>query len=272
MGGSILVQLALLHPNLLRGLVAIDPIIQTENPSKKFAPASTYRRDVWPSREEAASKFSANKFYQSWDPRVLAEWNKHGLRELPTETHRDGGKGEGTPVTLKTPVAQEVFSYLRPKYLGLVGTVPELDRSDYGDMHPDDVEPDFPFYRPEPAAIFRRLPEVKPPILYIFGKRSDFSTPELRSKKLESTGIGVGGSGGRDHGKVKEIMIDAGHLIPMEAVNETADAVAEFIASEVEEWEAFTQQWQSRWLTKSRKERSGIDDQWRQNIGPKPGR
>lgn len=256
----------------MRGLVLIDPVIQTENPSKKFAPASTYRRDIWPSREDAVRRFNNNKFYQAWDPRVLAKWSKHGLRELPTLLHPEIGNGDDTPVTLKTPVSQEVFSYLRPKYVGQVDTLPEQDQSEYGDMHPDDVEVSFPFYRPEPAAIFRRLPEVKPPVLYIFGEHSELATPELRRKKLETTGVGVGGSGGRDHGNVREVVLDTGHLVPMENVMDTAAAAASFVKNEVERWEEFTKQWQARWRSRPRKERVGINEEWKKNIGPRPGR
>lgn len=187
------VALSLLHPGLMRGLVLIDPVIQTENPSKTFAPASTYRRDTWPSRQDAVDRFSSSKFYQAWDPRVLAQWNKYGVRELPTELYPDAVIQDDPPVTLKTPVSQEVFSYLRPKYYGSHDLPPENDRLTYGDMHPQDIEREYDFYRPEPAELFRRLPDLKPPVVYIFGKHSELATPKLRQKKLDTTGTGVGG-------------------------------------------------------------------------------
>ncbi len=141
-------QLGLLHPRLLQGLILIDPVIQTENPSKTFAKPSTYRRDLWASREDARQKFAGSKFYQSWDPRVFENWVAHGLRDLPTELYPETSSGTSPPVTLTTPKAQEVFSYLRPKYHGTDGVSPETDRDAYGDMHPDDVEEGYPFYRP----------------------------------------------------------------------------------------------------------------------------
>ncbi|KAI1609561.1 Alpha/beta hydrolase family-domain-containing protein [Exophiala viscosa] len=236
MGGSQLAQLALIHPGLLQALILIDPVIQTENPSKAFAKASTYRRDLWPSRTAAAQSFASSRFYQAWDRRVLERWVKYGLRDLPTELYPERGDGQEPPVTLTTTKAQEVFSYLRPKYYGSSGIASEDDRDVYGDMHPDDVEKEYPFYRPEPAEIFRRLPELKPPVLYIFGKSSELATPTLRRKKMETTGIGVGGSGGERAGRVKEVVLECGHLVPME------------------------------------KERIGMDDEWREMIGPKAQR
>ncbi|KAL2435165.1 Type I acyl-CoA thioesterase mpaH [Exophiala dermatitidis] len=271
MGGTQLAQLALLHPRLLQALVLIDPVIQTENPSKTYAPAATYRRDLWPSRQAAAEKFAASKFYQAWDPRVLHKWIESGLRELPTAMYPDRGTSPEPPVTLTTPKEQEVFSYLRPKYYGSPDVPPEEDWVVYGDIHPDDVE-DYPFYRPEPGQTFRRLPELKPPVLYIFGAKSELATPVLRRKKMETTGTGIGGSGGQKNGKVEEVVLDCGHLVPMERVKECADAAARFSVSEVARWEDMTRNWQRRWLEKPRRARIGIDDRWKEAIGPRPSK
>ena len=262
-------QLSLLHPRLLHALILIDPVIQTENPSKSFAKPSTYRRDLWPSRAEARKKFTSSKFYQAWDARVLEKWVQYGLRDLPTELFPDGGDSTEVPVTLTTPKSQEVFSYLRPKYKGTSGMIPEKDWAVYGDMHPHDVEEDYPFYRPEPGQIFRRLPELKPPVLYVFGKNSELATLDLRRKKMEATGVGVGGSGGVAEGRVKEVVLDCGHLVCMEKVKECADVAASFAVSEVTRWEEMTAELQQRWLEKPRNARVGIDDEWKNMIGPR---
>ncbi|EXJ90734.1 hypothetical protein A1O1_03838 [Capronia coronata CBS 617.96] len=271
MGGTQLTQLSLLHPRLLQALILIDPVIQIENPSRTYAPAATYRRDLWPSRQDATKRFAGNKFYQAWDPRVLRKWIEYGLRDLPTALYPERGSNADPPVTLSTPKAQEVFSYLRPKYYGTSVNPPEKGRTVYGDIHKDDVE-DYPFYRPEPAQMFRRLPELKPPVLYIFGNKSELATPELRRKKMEFTGSGVGGNGGQQAGQVKEIVLDCGHLVPMEKVKECADAAAGFTVSQIARWEEKTREWQRRWLERPRQERVGIDDEWRDKIGPRQPR
>ncbi|KAI5290233.1 hypothetical protein KEM52_000524 [Ascosphaera acerosa] len=79
------VNLALTHPRLLHSIVLVDPVIAglriTEKPksyhgSKSAKPsfniltttqASTYRRDLWPSREAAAHSFRKSPFYKAWD-------------------------------------------------------------------------------------------------------------------------------------------------------------------------------------------------------------
>lgn len=259
------VQLALLHPRLLQALVLMEPVIQTTNPSKAYGPVSTYRRDLWPSRQDAMARFASSKFYQAWDSRVFDKWTEYGLRELPTEMYPDRGPKEW-PVTLTTPKAQEVFSFLRPKYYGNPDIPPAEDRTVYGDMHPDDVE-DYPFYRPEPAEAFRRLPELKPPVQYVFGERSELSQPPSRRDKMHTTGIGVGGSGGQAMGRVQEAVLDAGHLVPMERVAECAEMAASFIQTELARWESETRQWQETWLKTPRIERITIDDRWREEIG-----
>lgn len=258
-----------MHPSLFEGLVLIDPVIQRENPSRKYALPSTYRRDLWPSRKEAADKFASSPFYQAWDPRVLEKWVKFGLRDLPTKLHPSPNNTTPPPVTLTTPKAQELFTFLRPSYTdkrtGLSCGVPS------DEMHPEDID-DFPFYRPEPPQIFRRLPELKPKVLYLFGESSDLSSPAARREKLQITGSGVGGSGGAARGHVQETVLPCGHLVPMELVKESAEASADFIASAVSSWESRTSQFEAAWEQVPPGERAILDKQWESHIGSLPKR
>lgn len=269
MGATQLTHLALIHPRLLDALVSIDPVIQTANPSMAYAPASTYRRDVWSSREEAAEKFKASKFYQRWDPRVLERWIEYGLRELPTEQYAPEDKSDfedeqskGTPVTLATTKAQEVYMFLRPAYREerLL-----FAKSRAEEAHPDDID-DLPMYRPEPAIVFRDLERLSCDALYIFGEASDLSSLEARTKKINTTGVGIGGSGGRAEGKVEEVVLKCGHLVPMEQTKECAVAVADYITRELKKYEDMAAKREAVWSKLTRVEKVQINDKWRSHI------
>ncbi|KAK3112813.1 hypothetical protein LTR53_010524 [Teratosphaeriaceae sp. CCFEE 6253] len=265
-GGSHLAHLALLHPRLMDSLILIDPIIQEDlEAHKKFAALSTFRRDVWPSRAEAAKKFKGSKFYQAWDSRVLDKWIEHGLRDLPTEQYPDPDvevSADGPPVTLSTTVAQEVYFYLRPTYPD-----PRLlqDARPQREVQVDDVF-DSPFARPETQELFRRLPEIRPSVHYIFGRFSEVSSAGLRRSKMERTGTGVVGSGGAVQGRVHESVLNCGHLIPMELPTECAEVCAKHISSELDRRDAAQSERQRVLSSLSRRERVDVNDEWRKRI------
>lgn len=273
MGGNNLVNLSFLHPRLLETLILIDPVIQ-RRPSKKGnqdpAAASARRRDFWPSREAAAEAFSKSKFYQTWDPRVLDRWIKHGLRDLPTAIYPSPPSSVPAPatteptmtppapnpsdasttgLTLTTTKHQEVFTFLRPNFdalsdpetePALIGTsTGNRNKHTHPDFSPETAVPHSPFYRAESALTFQLLPSLRPSVLYVFGETSDLSVPEFRAEKMSATGVGIGGSGGAAEGRVAEVTIDGvGHLIPMEAVGKTADHAVSWLAKEMRLWRA----------------------------------
>ncbi|KAI9371619.1 toxin biosynthesis protein [Aspergillus egyptiacus] len=271
MGGTQLAHLSLLHPSLFTALILLDPVIQRANPGREFALASTFRRDIWPSREAAIAKFKSNPFYQAWDPRVFDNWTQYGLRELPTLLYPDPEAPSEEPVspgpskggvTLTTTKAQELFYFARPSYIDERSGLPRGDPRE--DMHADDIDGDcYPFYRPEPANMFRRLGEVKPPVLYVFGAESPLSTPRAREEKIARTGVGIGGSGGvqRSPGNVREVVLPCGHLVPMEMVGECADACGGFIEERVEGWEE-RMRIREGWAGVDERERVGVGEQW----------
>jgi pimeloyl-ACP methyl ester carboxylesterase len=270
-GASHLTHLSHLHPRLLHSLVLVDPIIQLDlKVHKTLAKLSTSRRDIWPSREVAAESFRNSKFYKTWDPRVLEKWLQFGLRDLPTEQYPEVPEGssedDGPPVTLSTTVAQEVYFYVRASYRD-----ERLLQDDdlLQDIHPEDRD-GSQLSRPESQKLFRLLPEVKPSVLYVFGGQSDASPPESRLAKMETTGTGVGGSGGADAGKVQEVVLDCGHLVGMERPAECAEATAAFIGDELGRWEA-QERARDEALERlpSRRERVGINERWREQVGAK---
>jgi pimeloyl-ACP methyl ester carboxylesterase len=271
-----------MHPRLFHSVILLDPVMGFVNSGIGPAVASTSRRDIWESRAAAAAKFAQSKFYQAWDPRVLDLWIEHGLRELPTELYpilssaslaNSNSKGqaelgtrkEDKPVTLTTTKHQELFTYLRPTYR-------RPDAYPVPDMDPayDVVNPrGYPFYRPEPFHVFRRLPELRPSVLYVFGGQSDISTPELRRAKMQSTGTGVGGSGGVDKGRVEEVVLDCGHLVAMEKVGECAEAMAGFLEREVGRWRTQRDAVEAARKGRERREVIMVDERWKEEIKPR---
>jgi pimeloyl-ACP methyl ester carboxylesterase len=223
-----------------------------------------YRREVWPSRDEAVASFSRSPFYKSWDPRVLQRWIDFGIRDVPGEQS----------VTLTTTKHQEIFTFLRPSW-------PAYDAEGKDVIHPEHT-PDldaslnrrwstYPVYRPEGPNTVERLPNVRPSVLYVFGGKSDVSPPELQDEKMALTGTGVGGSGGEAKGRVKKVVGEKnGHLVPMEDPRLCASAAADWIKAELERWWADERQFEE-WAKKSKEEKTTVSEEFQKHIG-KPAR
>lgn len=262
-----------MHPRLLTTLVLLDPVVVfPEKPygseSYGVAKLSTWRRDIWASRDEAAKGFKKSKFYAAWDSRVLDRWLQYGLRDLPTILYPDSTEGDRR-VTLKTTKHQEVFTFTRPNFEGFERG--HFDRKRHVDMEPE-IAVNSIFVRPEPLDIFSRLPNLRPSVLYIFGGDSDMSNPKRRKAKMDVTGVGVGGSGGAKAGKVQEVVLAGiGHLVAMEAVGQCAESAAQWIDAELKIWNADEEEFRSLWAIKSFKEKTTIDEKWREMIGALPG-
>jgi hypothetical protein len=224
---------------------------------------STFRRDVWPSREVAAKNFQASKFYQAWDPRVLDRWIKHGLYDIPALARQE----EPPEVMLTTPRHQEVFSYLRPNYECYGWQNKPINRKTHPDLNPS-LASNYPFYRPEISQVFFRLEELRPSVLYIFGGKSEVNTPELRAAKMDHTGVGTGGSGGAPAGRVHSVVLeDIGHLVMMEAVDRTADHSCEWLGSEMNLWRVAERDHEQAWNGKTLMEKQTVDEEWTKMIG-----
>ncbi|PKY05204.1 toxin biosynthesis protein [Aspergillus campestris IBT 28561] len=287
MGGAHLVQLCLMHPRLITTLVLLDPVIQKqttqldplESAKEKMVIAkttqlSTYRRDKWPSRKAAAEGFRRNPFYQTWDPRVLDRWIEHGLRDLPTAIHPLPSPlppNEDTPVTLTTPIHQEVFTFSRPNYDGPPGKPVPINRVTHPDLNPLH-EGSSPFYRPEPSRIFAQLPHLRPSVLYLFAGKSDMCLPEMMADKMQSTGTGLGGSGGAAEGRVRDVyMAQVGHLLAQEAPVECGEAAGAWLGGEMRRWREDERAFREAWGRKSRVEKMTIDGRWKEHV-PAPVR
>lgn len=252
MGAGQLTHLSLLHPSLFETLVLIDPVIadfSKGNQAEGDSPAkmSAMRRDKWPSRSDAATSFKKSKFYQSWDPRVLQLWIQYGLRELPTKLYPDINPAlDDDPgsreVTLTTTKHQEVFSFTRPIDLSLRAALDNFTEEEKVQLakliHQEQTHfKPILWDRPEVLTLFRNLEFIRPSVLYIFGETSYLSDLASRTAKVDNTGIGLGGSGGAKVGRVKQVLVaKAGHLIPMEKVEETAQFSADWIGVQLQRY------------------------------------
>ncbi|EAW10659.1 putative toxin biosynthesis protein [Aspergillus clavatus NRRL 1] len=288
MGGAHLAQLCLMHPRLIHSLVLLDPVIQRQTTQldplylvkgqhviAKTTQLSTYRRDLWPSRKAAADGFKKNPFYQTWDPRVLDRWIKYGLRDLPTgiyplnesEAPKDGDR----PVTLRTTLHQEVFTFSRPNYDGPPGKDVPINRVTHPDLDPTHMG-SFPFYRPEPSRIFAQIQHLRPSVLYVFGGKSDMCHPDMMADKMQNTGAGLGGSGGAAAGRVRDVYLEKyGHLLAQEAPIECGEATSQWLGKELQRWRNEERFFREQWSKKSKVEKMTIDKRWKEHV-PAPVR
>jgi pimeloyl-ACP methyl ester carboxylesterase len=273
MGGNHLCQVAYIHPRLMTTLILIDPVIQliaSTPPESGPSPAqmSTFRRDVWLSREEAAASFKKSPFYKSWDPRVLDVWIKYGLRELPTPIHPEQDATAATKqVTLTCTKHQEVFTFLRPNKEAYGVDGKPANRQTHPDINPLQGVLS-PFYRPEPPQVFLRLPELRPSVFYVFGGKSDVGPAVAIRDKMVRTGVGAGGSGGAKEGRVKQVTFDdIGHLIAMEVPGRTADHIVPWLGSEVKRWKEQEAAFKKDWMRKSVHEKRTISKETEKMMG-----
>ncbi|KAK1782197.1 Alpha/beta hydrolase family-domain-containing protein [Copromyces sp. CBS 386.78] len=262
-GGNTIVSLSLLHPRLFSSLVLLDPVISKfakRGPTYGFMPMkqSAYRRDVWPSRKEAADGFRKNKFYQTWDKRCVDVLIQHGLRRVAPNDEKN------EEVTLTTSKHMECFTYYRPK---------EQDQP-VPDLPPDQNNPEFPFYRAEGTMTTNFLPHLRPGVLWVFGSTSDVCPPETREEKLELTGTGWNGSGGAKAGRVEVCTVEGyGHLVPMEATTRCAEEAAEFIAKDLEKvWRKEDEEFRKVWKGREGTEKRVLSKEFLELMGPPPGR
>ncbi|KAF5021532.1 hypothetical protein F66182_6414 [Fusarium sp. NRRL 66182] len=264
-GANALANVALIHPRLFTSLVLLDPVISyfsaiPDRTTPSPASISMSRREVWPSHAEAASAFRRSPFFKTWNPRVLDRWITYGVTGIP-------GKDE---VTLTTTKHHEVFNFLRPSWgaydaegetLLRPELVPDLDPN----LHPS--WPTYPFYRSEGPDTARRLPHLRPSVLYIFGGKSNISPIELQEEKMTLTGSGVGGSGGQNKGRVgRAVGEENSHLIPMEDPLFCARKTTEWIKKEVERWWVDERMYED-WTTKPTEEKTTLSEEHKRYLG-----
>lgn len=271
-GAGIIANLSFLHPRLFTTVVLLDPVVSPETdyvPShpENNARKSTFRRDVWPSREMAAERFRAHKYYQTWDPRVLGLFIQHGLQDLPSNNDSNSGGSFPNPVTLTTSKAQEVFTYYRPNFEGYGLDGKPIDRTTHADLDPQWAPLLSPFYRGESAYLYSHLPILRPSVLYVFGGASEVCKASYIANVVRNTGIGVGGSGGVQEDRVRYVVLEKiGHLVAQEDPVGVAKSTAEWIGREMERWRELEKLHHQTWILKSGSEKQAIDDEFKRRI------
>jgi pimeloyl-ACP methyl ester carboxylesterase len=253
-----------MHPALLQSLVLIDPVIQqTIPPGPNAAFMTSYRPDIWPSRDEARAFFSKNKFYKSWDRRAFEKYLEYALRETPTAIFPDAPPGS---VTLTTTKHQEAWSYVRSTFAPRPSDDTEMTEqerlltSDY-----DSNAAKYVFTRPEAALAFKALSTLQPAVFWVFGERSYINPPKERDIKISRTGVGARGSGGVSSAIIK----GAGHLIPLEKVSDTASVLAPHIEQQVERYKQQQEFWKTYDTGKSDRDKKVLSSQWMKAVRQK---
>ncbi|KAF2772947.1 hypothetical protein EJ03DRAFT_371411 [Teratosphaeria nubilosa] len=229
------------------------------------AASTTFRRDKWPSREAAIDYFSKSPVHKQWDPRVLDLYFDHGLMDLPAEAEREPG-----PAALKTPKHQEAVNFARAAWPRSRDQQPTTETVQFErQSHPEAIAvpnvPGNPIYRPEMTKTFEQLPRLRPSCLYVYGSKSVFSSskPENRRENLEVIGVGSGGTGGAEEGRVKESEIEGGtHWAPFEKPAEVAKKMGFWLDQEIELWRVSEEAESKAKEGVPVEQRSMVDDDW----------
>ena len=99
------------------------------------------------------------------------------------------------------------------------------------------------------------------------------SSEEIVRSKLEQTGIGIGGSGGVKEGRVKGVMLKGvGHLIPMEAVDDSAEHAANWLGQELQRWREEEAEWKKVLESRGATDNVVINAEWIRRMGGPPKR
>lgn len=278
--------MSIFHPRLFSSLILVEPWltrVRFASSARKLMAASTHKPDVWPSRDSALQR--DRRKFKTWHPRVFERWAEYGYRELPTAIYQvldAKGDGNSRPVTLATTKYQEGMAFTRLNLdrhieLGL----PDHEATDQGPIPPHDplavpdmegsLQPGQQSYRPEPGLVFKLLPYLRPSFLCISGSESDLYKSGSHAEAATSAGTGFSGSGGIKYDRVKhEVIEKGGHNLPLEKMEEVAEAAGPWIYAEMLRWQDEERRIAQGWEKKPLKEKSVFPDGWMTVIGDLP--
>ncbi|KAK1146880.1 hypothetical protein N8T08_002206 [Aspergillus melleus] len=274
-GGTIITNLAYLHPRLFTTVILLDPVIQLNPPPMGFGtePPSAinftlYRPDVWPNRKAAMATYA--KIFPAMDPRCLERAAKYMFRDLPTALHPnlpEGSDASDPPVTLTTTKYQDLLGQIRENFSAraLDGSI-QINRRTHADMDP--LAAFIPMYRPEPRSTFYKLPSLRPSALWLLGGNTYLRMDEIR-QGVQICGTGVGGSGGISPGRVMEVILPkAGHLFPFENVAEAAEHCFRWLDHEMAHFIRLEREWEEKRRSMSKRDHLALGEEWYKAIKP----
>lgn len=240
-----LAQLSHMHPRLLSGLIFFEALmLDGPPPGPNAAFFATNRRDIWPDRDTAEAEWSSSRAFKPWDRRALKRYMDMGFRNTPTKIYpTEHPDVSPTSVTLTTTKHQEAWAFVRPNFRP---RLPEGKKHTPDDLRREkllapDADPEqegvYMTLRSEVSLALQRLPDLRPPVIHIFGSKSPFSTPENIELKYSTTGTGKGGSGGIALGKVEKVVMPrTGHFAPLEKIEESAKICEDWLNRIVVTW------------------------------------
>lgn len=138
-------------------------------------------------------------------------------------------------VTLTTPKSMEVATMARDDMeMGSRISIPVSQAVPEDMLIPG-------FYKPELRAALADLPRLLPPVLFVWGRKSDVlkhpTGPGLRHMCLISTGSASCGSGGHAKGRMTKLPVEeASHAVPLEKPALMSSAVVPWLAERTTEW------------------------------------
>ena len=246
-GGTSIINLALMHPRLFTTIVTVEPILARDPSPKSYALsyAIEQQQDRWPSREAAVTDALKDRIYSSWDHRVFDIWTRVGYRDIigaePIDSTRDRTP-KPTPVTLSISKHAYLAAFVRSCH-------PKSTASKLSSFTPNWTEhPELmgftsfrhPVYRPESLTAFAKLPFLHPTLLLVCGNKSQYriATEKGRAELLRTAGTGIGGNGGAAEGNVKDAVVPGGHFAPFENPAAVAAAAGQWVTSELSRWQA----------------------------------
>lgn len=265
-GSGMITHLSILHPRLFHALAMVEPAFQSVPPQYSPYPlATSKRRDLWASREEAAQWFRRSSVLSSYESRMFDAYLDCMLRETPTAAYPAGTAPPGS-VTLITPKAQEIFAFGRPNFSErLEGPLTRKDRLLFPGL--SEVAIKYPFLGFESHQAYLELDDLYPGVLLLTGGKSWINTPKVCEKLVQKIGAGLLGSGGAALGMVTHVVVpDAEHILPQQKPRETAQAISEWLRVEMQRYEDELEILRQNKPDKSRRNASVISDALMRNL------